>query len=102
VSLVRGLPATEGVDLFIGVRGASMKTKLLVAGAVITLALVRGTGGRGETFQIGSTGVAHLTVVSSPSQPSPIPEPGTLALFGGGLLALGLAVRRRWRLGNTK
>jgi hypothetical protein len=79
-----------------------MKTKLLVSGGVITLALVFGTGGRAETFQIGSRGATHLTVVSSPSPSSPIPEAETLALFGGGLLGLGAVVRRLRRLGNNK
>ena len=81
-----------------------MKTKLLLAGAVFTLVMVGGTGGRAETFQIGSSsrGSTHLTVVSSPSPSTPIPEAGTLALFGSGLLALGAVVRRLRRLGNNK
>lgn len=79
-----------------------MKTKVFVRGLVITLALVCGTGGRAETFQIGRTGATHLAVFSSPSQPTPVPEPGTLALFGSGLLVLGGAVRHGRRLRNTK
>ena len=79
-----------------------MKTKLLVAGGVITLALVCGTGGRAETFQIGSIGATHLTVVSSLSPSTPIPELGTLVLFGSCLLALGVVVRRLRRPGKNK
>jgi PEP-CTERM motif len=82
--------------------GALKKTKLLVAGGVITLALVCGTGGRAETFQTSSRGATHLTVVSSSSPSTPIPEAGTLALFGSGLLALGAVARRLRRLGNNK
>jgi PEP-CTERM motif len=81
-----------------------MKTKLLVAGGVITLALVCGTAGRAGTLQIGSGGAGHLTVVSSPSPSTSIPEPETLALFGSGLLllALGAVVRRLRHIGNNK
>ncbi len=66
------------------------------------MALVCGTGGRAETFQIGSRGATHLTVVSSPSPSTPIPEAGTLALFGSGLLALAAVVRRLRHPGNNK
>ena len=82
--------------------GALKKTKLLVAGGVITLALVCGTAGRANTIPTGSRGATHLTVVSSASPSTPIPEAGTLALFGSGLLALGAVVRRLRRLGNNR
>jgi hypothetical protein len=96
------IATTKWVDLFSSCGGALMKRKLLVTGGVITLALVCGTGGRAETLQIGSGAATYLTVVSSPSPSTPIPEPETLALFGSGLLALGAVVRRLRRLGNNK
>lgn len=48
-------------------------------------------GGGGATVQIGSRGA----IVGFSQFPIATPEPGTLALFGLGLVGLGLAARRR-------
>jgi hypothetical protein len=46
-------------------------------------------------FQIDGCAQCDVTGVWTSSAPSPVPEPGTLALLGGVLAAFGLARRRR-------
>ena len=50
-----------------------------------------------NTNATGSSGAGNtgLVAVTGPGSPVPVPEPSGLALFGTGLIALGLASRRR-------
>jgi hypothetical protein len=69
------------------------------------LSSINADGSGGLDFRIGFASeadeVGHFstplaqTGSSTPSSPVPVPEPGTLALFGIGLLGLGLARRRK-------
>jgi hypothetical protein len=42
-----------------------------------------------------ATGLSHALVWGTPGGPPPVPEPASLVLFGGGLMAAGLMLRRR-------
>jgi hypothetical protein len=54
------------------------------------------TGGRlASDFELGGCPTCDVTGVWTSNAPSPVPEPGTLALLGGVLAAFGLARRRR-------
>ena len=54
--------------------------------------------GSAQFNEVGFTGSLPTYAVSNTNGSAPAPEPGSLAGFAGGLLAIALAVRRRGRL----
>ncbi|MCW8308486.1 PEP-CTERM sorting domain-containing protein [Acidiphilium sp. PA] len=67
---------------------------LLTAGTTLDLEV----GGMGGSSTDGGGGGGGSWVFDM-SAPTPVPEPGSLAVFGTGLIGLGLVVRKRRRMG---